>query len=52
MTSPTFIRLTRVSEHRSAMIIQHGESMFAELLVYGTPGWGKSYMIAAAAVVL
>ena len=29
-----------------------GESIFAELLVYGTPGWGKSYMMAAAAVVL
>jgi len=29
-----------------------GESVFSDLLVYGTPGWGKSYMMAAAAVVL
>lgn len=28
------------------------ESVFAKLLVYGTPGWGKSYMMAAAAVML
>jgi hypothetical protein len=29
-----------------------GQSEFAKLLVYGTPGWGKSYMMAAAAAVL
>jgi hypothetical protein len=28
------------------------KSIFSKLLVYGTPGWGKSYMMAAAAVLL
>lgn len=30
----------------------HPEAHFMKLLIYGTPGWGKSYMMAAAAVIL
>jgi hypothetical protein len=32
--------------------MNQGEAQYAKLLVYGTPGWGKSYMMAAAAAVL
>jgi len=32
--------------------MNQGEAQFAKLLIYGTPGWGKSYMMAAAAAVL
>ena len=36
----------------ASMSIDRGEAQFAKLLVYGTPGWGKSHMLAAAAAVL
>jgi hypothetical protein len=33
-------------------IAEGGEALLTRLLVYGTPGWGKSYLMAAAATVL
>jgi hypothetical protein len=42
------------TSHTSATTLNssHTTSIFSKLLVYGTPGWGKSYMMAAAAVLL
>lgn len=40
------------SSSSSSAVCGPFEASYLKLLVYGTPGWGKSYMMAAAAVVL